>query len=116
MTDLVYGTLRRQRSLDHLVDRFLTTAPPPSARRALRLGAYQLAFRDDIPTYAAVSATVEAAPKRFRGLVNAVLRKVATAPVAVPRRRDRAVVPGLGRRAAATDLGAGRRRCSAGAR
>jgi len=84
VTDLVYGTLRRQRSVDHLVDRFLTTAPPPAARRALRLGAYQLAFRDDIPSYAAVSATVDAAPKRFRGLVNAVLRKVATAPVQYP--------------------------------
>jgi len=84
VTDLVYGTLRRQRSVDHLVDRFLTSEPPPAARRALRLGAYQLAFRDDIPTYAAVSATVDAAPKRFRGLVNAVLRKVATAPVQYP--------------------------------
>lgn len=84
VTDLVYGTLRRQRALDHLVDRFLTSAPPPAARRALRVGAYQLVFRDDIPTYAAVSATVDAAPKRFRGLVNAVLRKVAGAPVAYP--------------------------------
>lgn len=84
VTDLVYGTLRRQRALDHLADRFLTSAPPPAARRALRVGTYQLVFRDDIPSYAAVSATVEAAPKRFRGLVNAVLRKVAGAPVAYP--------------------------------
>lgn len=84
VTDLVYGTLRRQRSLDHLVDRFLVSAPPPAARRALRLGAYQVVLRDDIPAYAAVSATVEAAPKRFRGLVNAVLRKVADAPVEYP--------------------------------
>lgn len=84
VTDLVYGTLRRQRSLDHLVDRFLTSPPPPAARRVLRLGAYQLVFRDDIPTYAAVSATVDAAPKRFRGLVNAVLRKVDGAPVQYP--------------------------------
>ena len=66
VTDLVYGTLRRQRSCDFLADRFLTTAPPPAARRALRLGAYQLAFRTDIPAYAAVDATVSAAPKRFR--------------------------------------------------
>ncbi len=84
VTDLVYGTVRRRRSLDHLVDRFLTSPPPPAARRALRIGAYQLALRDDIPDHAAVSATVEATPKRFRGLVNAVLRKVATAPVSYP--------------------------------
>jgi 16S rRNA (cytosine967-C5)-methyltransferase len=84
VTDLVYGTLRRQRALDHLVDRFLVSAPPAPARRALRVGAYQLVERDDIPDYAAVAATVAAAPKRFRGLVNAVLRKVAGAPVQYP--------------------------------
>lgn len=84
VTDLVYGTLRRRRSVDHLTDRFLTSSPPPAARRALRLGAYQLAYRPDLPDYAVVSATVGAAPKRFRGLANAVLRKVAGAPVEFP--------------------------------
>lgn len=84
VTDLVYGTVRMQRACDHLVDRFLSADPPPQARRALRLGAYQLAFRPDLPAYASVSTTVSAAPKRFRGLVNAVLRKVAGAPVEFP--------------------------------
>lgn len=83
-TDLVYGTLRHQRGLDHLVDRFLDTPPPPAARRVLRLGAYQLVHRDDVPDYAAVAETVAAAPKRFRGLANAVLRRVAAAPVGYP--------------------------------
>ncbi len=84
VTDLVYGTLRRRRSCDHLVDRFLSSDPPGPARRALRLGAYQIAFRDDVPDYAAVAATVQSSPKRFRGLVNAVLRKVASAPTEAP--------------------------------
>lgn len=84
VTDLVYGSLRRRRSCDHLVDRFLSSPPPPAARRALRLGAYQLVYRDDVPDYAAVAATVAASPKRFRALVNAVLRKVATQPVEPP--------------------------------
>lgn len=84
VTDLVYGTLRRLRSCDHLVDRFLGSDPPPAARRALRLGAYQLAFRPDIPAYAAVDATVEATPKRFRPLANAVLRRVSDALAAGP--------------------------------
>jgi 16S rRNA (cytosine967-C5)-methyltransferase len=75
-TDLVYGTVRMQRALDHEADQFLNSDPPPVARRALRLGVYQLRHRGDIPAYAAVSATVEATPKRFRGLLNAVLRKV----------------------------------------
>jgi len=81
VTDLVAGTIRRRRSVDALVDRFLDAPPPPAARRALRLGAYQLVYRDDLPDYAVVSTTVEAAPSRFRRLVNAVLRRVAAAPV-----------------------------------
>ncbi len=81
VTDLVAGTIRRRRSVDALVDRFLDAPPPPAARRALRLGTYQLVYRDDLPDYAVVSTTVEASPSRFRGLVNAVLRRVAAAPV-----------------------------------
>ncbi|MEM8706485.1 MAG: transcription antitermination factor NusB [Actinomycetota bacterium] len=77
-TELVYGSTRMKRRLDHLVDRFLLEPPPPSARAALRIGAHQL-LHLDTPPHAAVSATVAAAPKRFRGLVNAVLRKVAAA-------------------------------------
>ena len=77
-TELVYGSTRMKRRLDHLVDRFLVEPPPPSARAALRIGAHQL-LHLDTPPHAAVSATVDASPKRFRGLVNAVLRKVAAA-------------------------------------
>lgn len=78
VTELVYGSTRRRRALDHVVDRFLVQDPPPSARAALRIGAHQL-IEMGTPPHAAVSATVSAAPKRFRGMVNAVLRKVATA-------------------------------------
>lgn len=83
VTDLVYGTLRRKRSCDHLVDRFLSSPPPAVARAALRLGAYQLVFAGT-PAHAAVSTTVSAVPQRFRGLVNAVLRKVASSDVEWP--------------------------------
>ncbi len=82
VTELVYGSTRRRRALDHVVDRFLMQAPPPAARAALRLGAYQL-IELGTPPHAAVSATVSAAPKRFRGLVNAILRKVAAAAATV---------------------------------
>lgn len=78
VTELVYGSTRRKRALDHVVDRFLVQDPPPTARAALRIGAHQL-IEMGTPPHAAVSATVSAAPKRFRGMVNAVLRKVATA-------------------------------------
>ena len=76
VTELVYGVTRRRRALDWVIDAFLVSPPPPSARAALRLGAYQL-LELGTPAHAAVSATVDAAPRRFRGLVNAVLRRMA---------------------------------------
>ncbi|HYV60947.1 MAG TPA: 16S rRNA (cytosine(967)-C(5))-methyltransferase RsmB [Acidimicrobiia bacterium] len=77
-TDLVYGTLRRQRSVDHLLG--MTTNRPvdaldPATRIALRLGTYQLLR--DVPAHAAVGETVAVAPHRARSYVNAVLRAVA---------------------------------------
>lgn len=107
VTDLVYGTLRRRRAVDHLADRFLTSDPPPAARRVLRLGAYQLAFRPDIPPYASVAATVSAAPKRFRGLANAVLRRVADAPVEFPDDATRLSYPDWVLERLRADLGEG---------
>jgi 16S rRNA (cytosine967-C5)-methyltransferase len=75
VAELVYGTTRRRRSCDWLVDRHLHREVEPAVRAALRLGAYQLCFAGVAP-HAAVSATVEVAPARARGLVNAVLRRV----------------------------------------
>jgi 16S rRNA (cytosine967-C5)-methyltransferase len=106
VTDLVYGSVRMRRACDFLVDRFLSSDPPPAARRVLRLGAYQLAFRDDLPDYAVVSATVAAAPKRFRGLANAVLRRVASAPVEFPDDATRLSYPDWIVERLVTDLGA----------
>jgi 16S rRNA (cytosine967-C5)-methyltransferase len=80
-TELVYGTTRMRRACDHLVDRFLLSPDvDPPVRAALRVGAYQLAFAGVAP-HAAVDATVGAAPKKVRGLVNAVLRRVAASPI-----------------------------------
>lgn len=79
VTDLVYGTLRRRRACDAAIAPYLERIPSGAAHQALRIGAYQLRWRTDMPQYAAVDATVSAAPKKLRGLVNAVLRKVARA-------------------------------------
>src|SRR5690625_3439667 len=76
VTNLVYGTTRLRRACDHLVDRYLSHAPSRRARNALRLGAFQLMFAG-VPAHAAVGETVAVAPRSTRGLVNAVLRKVA---------------------------------------
>lgn len=76
VTELVYGTTRMRRACDAVIDRFVTSPPDDSTRSVLRLGAYQLIFAG-VPPHAAVSETVGLAPKRTRGFVNAVLRKVA---------------------------------------
>jgi 16S rRNA (cytosine967-C5)-methyltransferase len=78
VTELVYGTTRMRRACDWLIDRFVMRPLDPEVRTVLRLGAYQLAFLRT-PAHAAVSATVSCAPPRTRGLINAVLRRVAGA-------------------------------------
>jgi 16S rRNA (cytosine967-C5)-methyltransferase len=83
VTELVYGTTRMRRACDWLVDRFVMRPLDPDVRTVLRLGAYQLVFLGT-PAHAAVSATVSCAPPRTRGLVNAVLRRVAEAGVPGP--------------------------------
>lgn len=83
VTELVYGTTRMRRACDALVDRFVTSPPDAKVRSLLRLGAYQLAFAG-VPPHAAVSETVAIAPKRVRGFVNAVLRRVADTPMVWP--------------------------------
>ncbi|WP_419928122.1 transcription antitermination factor NusB [Candidatus Poriferisocius sp.] len=75
ITELVYGVTRMRRALDHLIDAFVSEPPDLTTRNLLRVGAYQLHMLDT-PAYAAVSETVEAAPRRQRGFVNAVLRRV----------------------------------------
>jgi 16S rRNA (cytosine967-C5)-methyltransferase len=91
-TDLVYGTTRMRRACDALVDRFVVREPDPSLRSLLRLGAYQLAFLGTAP-HAAVSATVDLAPRRSRGFVNVVLRRVADTPMVWPDEATRLSYP-----------------------
>jgi 16S rRNA (cytosine967-C5)-methyltransferase len=81
VTELVYGATRMRRACDSIVDRFVTTAPDDATRSILRLGTYQLVFAG-VPPHAAVGETVGLAPRRTRGFVNAVLRKVSRLSVA----------------------------------
>ncbi len=81
VTELVYGTTRMRRACDAVIDRFVASPPDEATRSVLRLGTYQLVFAGVAP-HAAVSETVGLAPKRTRGFVNAVLRKVARLSIA----------------------------------
>jgi 16S rRNA (cytosine967-C5)-methyltransferase len=73
---LVLGVLRWRSRLDWIIatlaKRAVTKLDPPVVE-ALRVGLYQLLYMD-VPAYAAVSETVDLAPKRARGFVNAILR------------------------------------------
>ncbi|MCP5034583.1 MAG: hypothetical protein GY939_22500 [Actinomycetia bacterium] len=105
VTELVYGTTRMQRACDHLVDRFLLSDIEPVVRAALRIGAYQLAFLDT-PPHAALDATVGAVSGRGRSVVNAVLRRVAKAPVEYPDQATKLSYPDWIIDRLSTDLGA----------
>lgn len=83
VTELVYGTTRMRRACDAVVDRFVSNEPDVVTRRVLRLGAYQMVFAG-VPPHAAVSTAVELAPRRTRGFVNAVLRRVSSTPIVWP--------------------------------
>ena len=81
---LAFGTVQRARTLDHAIEtlgkRPVRRLDPP-VRAALRLGAYQLAFLDGVPRYAAVNESVElvrrARLERAVPFANAVLRRLA---------------------------------------
>jgi len=76
--------VQRARTLDHAIEalgrRSVRRLDPP-VRAALRLGAYQLAFVDGVPRYAAVNESVElvrrARLERAVPFTNAVLRRLA---------------------------------------
>ncbi|MBD1874522.1 16S rRNA (cytosine(967)-C(5))-methyltransferase [Nodosilinea sp. FACHB-131] len=81
-TELVYGTVRRQRTLDALIDQ-LGTRPadkqPPVLRLVLHLGLYQLRYLTAVPDSAAVNTSVDLAKAngldKLSGVVNGLLRQ-----------------------------------------
>ncbi len=83
VTELVYGTTRMRRALDFIIEPFLMGEIDAHVRAVLQIGTYQLHYMDT-PVHAAVDATVSSARKRVRGLINAVLRKVAAATPEFP--------------------------------
>ena len=96
-SEIVFGCLRFQAQIDHLIRRHAARAIDPEVRIALRMGIYQLRYLDRIPPHAAVGESVELV-KRARkasaaGFVNAVLRKIDRQEVAWPDRATALSVP-----------------------
>jgi 16S rRNA (cytosine967-C5)-methyltransferase len=81
-TELVYGSVRQQRTLDALIDQ-LAKKPAhqqhPDLRLILHLGFYQLRYLTQIPMNAAVSTAVDLTKQNglagLSGLVNGILRQ-----------------------------------------
>lgn len=74
---IVLGVLRWRSRLDHAIETFAERKIgrlDPLVVDVLRAGIYQLHFMD-VAAYAAVSESVDAAPKRAQGFVNAILRR-----------------------------------------
>jgi 16S rRNA (cytosine967-C5)-methyltransferase len=81
MTELVYGCVRQQRTLDALIDQFgnrKASQQPPDLRLILHLGFYQLRYLSQIPDSAVVDTAVELAKSNqlagLAGVVNGMLR------------------------------------------
>lgn len=82
VTDLLYGSVRRQRTLDFIIDQLATKKShqqPTELRTILHLGLYQLRYQERIPASAAVNTTVELAKENgftgLTGFVNGLLRQ-----------------------------------------
>ncbi len=82
-TELVYGIVRHQRTLDSLIDQLgkkTSQQQPPDLRRILHIGLYQLRYLNNIPPSAAVNTSVELTSQvnglqRLSGVVNGILRQ-----------------------------------------
>jgi 16S rRNA (cytosine967-C5)-methyltransferase len=90
---LAATTLRRRGQIDGVLRKFLTLWPKGLPREAMRLGAAELLFLG-APAHAAVGEAVNLMhpeQKKPRGLINAVLRKVATGGQAIVAEQDAAI-------------------------
>lgn len=81
--EAAYGTLRFRGRLDYLLDLHLKkgiSSLSPPVLDLIRLGAYQLLFMDGVPSYAAISQTVDQVKGEMGGgggrLANGVLRSL----------------------------------------
>ena len=76
-TALYLGVLEKKITLDYIISKYSKTRINDidvETLNVLRLGIYQLYFLDKIPDYSATDESVNLAPKKSKGFVNAILR------------------------------------------
>ena len=76
ITEIVYGTLRSLTLLEYQWKDLSSGSVRRKTAVLINLSVYQLQYMDRIPAYAVINEAVEASPKRDRGFVNAILRRV----------------------------------------
>lgn len=88
--EIVFGVLRHQAQLDHIIRGLARGVLDAEVRIALRMGIYQLRYLDRIPPHAAVGESVDLVKRAQKasasGLVNAVLRRITRDEIAWPDR------------------------------
>ncbi len=92
LTRAVYGVARKQIALEHVIGLFLKDRerrPPLPTQALLKVAAFLILYSDAYPEYAVVNEAVNAAAKKEKPFVNAVLRQLL--------RRRREIEPLLGR-------------------
>lgn len=92
---LVYGVIERKITLDYILATYLTQPIKklkPQVLTVLRMGVYQIKFMDKVPVSAAVNESVNIIKKQglsfASGLVNSVLRKVASNDIVYPKNTE----------------------------
>ena len=76
-TRLFLGVIEKKLLLDSIIKKYSRTPFDEidvTSLNVLRLGLYQLIFTDKIPEYSAVNESVNLAPKKTKGFINAILR------------------------------------------
>ena len=91
---LVYGVIERKITLDYYLSKLLTQPIKklnPQVLTILRMGVYQIKYMDKVPVSAAVNESVKLSKKVkcgfASGLINSVLRKIASSEIKLPNRK-----------------------------
>ncbi len=79
LTRTVYGVVRKEIALEHVIGLFLKNKgqkPPLPTQVLLKIAVFLLLYSDSYPDYAVVNEAVNAAAKKEKPFVNAVLRQL----------------------------------------
>ncbi len=98
LTRTVYGVVRKEIALEHVIGLFLknkSQKPPLPTHVLLKIAVFLLLYSDSYPEYAVVNEAVDAATKKEKPFVNAVLRQLLRRKQEVLETLDRSGDPGL---------------------